>query len=812
MSQAPTNPMRKKLFGLVFTLIIIVAGAILFNLFSTAVINGEYWQSKANSQQMDSFTINANRGTIYDRNMNVLAKSLTVWDVIVEPYVIMRDSEAYEVKRTTQVEKNYEAAMAEYEEAVEAGTSAEKPKKEIVYSEAHEISLALSEILGMDYDELMEICTDDSLRYANVKLKIEKAEADLIEQFMLEKNIGTHSLYLTPNTKRYYPKDSLAASVIGFVNYDNNGEYGIEAYYDDYLQGVDGRIVRATDNAGGAMPYYEYEMYYEAQNGNSLVLTVDEVLQHFLEKNLETAVSQHKADNRATGIIMNAKTGAILAMATSPGFDLNDRGELSASDNAKLDQMRVDLVNQALIMKGFAVGTEDDLTEEEIAAIDKEINQTYVVMRETQWKNKAISELYYPGSVFKVITCASALEEQVVNLNSTFSCGGFVMFGETKISCWTSAGHGVLSLVEAITKSCNPAFMNIGERLGANTFSDYLEAFGFTQKTGIDLPGEAQSIYMHREGMGTVELASSSFGQTNKITPLQMITAYAATINGGYLVTPYVVEKILDNEGNVIKSTETNIKRQVISEETSAQMRSILEQVVEYNGGSNAYISGYRIGGKSGTSQKIDEYSMENMRYVSSFAAFTPADDPEIIMLVCVDEPLGTQYYGSAVAAPVVSSVFKECLNYLEIYQQFTAEELALQDTIVPYVLNKSLLDAKTELNNAGLDFTIVGEESGSTVDSTTPAAGQPISKNGTVVVYLSEETEKVYSTVPSVIGMNAADANAALTNAGLNVILSGGAVFNQNSRAIIQSIDPGTVVASGTVVEVAFIIDDETG
>jgi len=501
---------------------------------------------------------------------------------------------------------------------------------------AEVICKGLSELLDVDYDKLMAATTNLNSQYYVVKRKVEKPEVNEINIFMADNGIDTASVFMEESSKRYYPNNELASNIIGFTNYEGSGVYGLEAYYDNFLSGTDGKAVYAKDAYGREMAYTN-DAYFSAVDGYSLVLTLDEVLQHYLEKNLELCVSQHSVVNRACGIIMNCKTGAVLAMSTAPSYDLNNPSTLySAYDLQRLEEL-----------------TASDAPQEEI---DK-LEATY---REQQWKNKAITELYYPGSVFKTITCAAALEEELVSLNSTFSCYGVYDVAGTPIKCHQkNGGHGELTLQEAVTKSCNPSFIQIGQLLGSERFSNYLEAFGFTEPTGIDLPGESGSLYVKRENMGPVELASSAFGQTNKVTPIQMATAFCAVVNGGYLVTPYIVDKILDSDGNVVQTTQVQIKRQVISEETSAQMRSILENVVETNGGSNAYISGYRIGGKSGTTEKIDERNKllaetgeDKMTYVPSFAAFAPADDPQIVMLVMADTPTGTQYYGSAVAAP----------------------------------------------------------------------------------------------------------------------------------------------------------------
>ena len=747
-----------------------------YKLLSYSILDGDRWRMLATDQQLSSVVIKANRGSIYDANGTVLAQSSTVWDVTISPHNIDLSN--------TKAKAQYDA---EAQKLIEKG---ETPDPYVDRAEL--VSRKLSELLGVDYSKIKTACADTTKQYYMVKRKVEKPEANEITAFLNEYGMNSDDIYLWPTSKRSYPNGELASNIIGFTNFDGDGVYGLEAYYDDYLSGTDGKSVHAVAADGRELENAS-DAYYSAVDGYSLVLTLDEVLQHYLEKNLELCVSQHQVINRACGIIMNCNTGAVLAMATAPSFDLNNPSELKSSfDLQTLAEMK-----------------ESGATEEELDAKE-------AAFREQQWKNKAITELYYPGSVFKTVTCASALEEEVVSMNSTFHCAAVEIVAGTRIKCWSSYGHGTLTLQQAVTKSCNPSFIQIGQLLGKEKFCDYFEAFGFTEPTGIDLPGESGSLYVSRENMGLVELASSSFGQTNKVTPLQMTTALCAIVNGGYLVTPYVVDKMLDSNGNVVKTTETRIKRQVISEETSAQMREILETVVNENGGSNAYINGYRIGGKSGTTEKIDEYNklkaetgVDHMTYVPSFAAFAPADDPQIVMLVMADTPTGTQYYGSAVAAPVVSAVFKEGLPHLGIYPTYTAEELAKMDAAVPYVMGMEAQRAEAKLNAEGFDVRYVGDPaSGATVSTQIPASGSSIPKGSTVVLYLGNEYDLESGVIPDVTGMTVSQANETITNAGFNIKISGGAAENANAVASTQYPTGGTDAYKGNVVEVTFQVN----
>lgn len=766
---------RQALILLVFVGFSVFIG---YNLLKFTVVDGDMWRQKANNQQMTQTTIKAKRGTIYDSSGTVLAQSSTVWNVIINPQGIKKANE--------ERLKAYEKKLVKWQE----DKSADKKPMEPYQDLAELICYGLAEILEVTPDNMLNACAEAKWQYIVAKYKVEKPEVMKVQQFLVDNKIKSDCVSTEETSKRYYPNNTLASSVIGFTNFDGDGVYGLEAYYDDYLKGTDGKAFYSKDGLGQGIDNIN-DSVYSAIDGNSLVLTLDEVLQHYVEKNLEKGLSQYAVINRATAIVMNCKTGGILAMATTPSYDLNNPSVLkNPYDLQKLAEM------------------------EEAGASEEEISAQRSVFRETQWKNKAVTELYYPGSVFKTVTCAAALDEEVVSMESTFRCDAVFDVQGTKISCWSSNPHGTLTLQQAITKSCNPSFIQIGQKLGVDKFCNYFEAFGFTEKTGIDLPGEAQSLYVPRARMGQVELASSAFGQTNKITPIQMCTALCAIVNGGYLVTPHLVDKILDSSGNVIETKGTQVKRQVISEDTSKQMRTILETIVSQNGGSNAYIMGYRIGGKSGTAERIDEHNAAKaldpnakMTYISTFAASVPMDDPEIVILVAFDTPTGSAFYGSQVAAPVVSAIFNDSLEHLGIYPTYTAEEQEEMDAVVPYVLNSLSMKAESTLAAKGFKVKIIGDATASdaTVKRQIPSSNATIRKGSTVLLYLDTETEAETGKVPNVIGMNANEANKRITEAGFNIKIVGGAAQNADAVAVEQSIEAGTVKEIGSVVSVTF-------
>lgn len=761
MSLKPTNPMKRSLTLVIFPLMIAFAALIVVNLFNISVKDNAKYQAMANNNQFQSTVVAANRGSIYDSNGKILAQSATVYSICLNPNRLLDfDSEKL---------------------IAETGKTERQTKLESC------IQILCEELDNMNEAELKEKLADTGSKWKMVAKSIEKPVADKI--LLRASDCGLSDLIFTEaDTKRYYPQGTLAASVIGFTNYEGDGVYGVESYYNDYLKGVDGKIISAVDAFGDEMPY-KNDKIYDSQDGNSLYLTIDMTLQYYVEKYLEQAVVENNVQERACAIIMDVNTGAIKAMASVEGFDLNDRNSIySKKDISYLAGLE---------------GTE-------------EYDEEYASLREKQWKNKAVTELYNPGSVFKVVTGSAALEEGVITLNSTFSCNQVINVAGQDIHCWSRYSHGTQDFTTAMTNSCNPAFIQIGQALGKEKFCSYFEAFGLTEPTGIDLPGEADSIYVKEDNMGPVELASCSFGQTNKITPIQMITAYAAVVNGGYLVTPYVVSKIVDTNGNVIKTTEKSVKRQVISEETSAEMRQVLEDVVNTKGGSNAYIKGYSIGGKSGTSEKIDKMNQtgESELYVSSYCGFAPANDPDIIMLVMVDEPTAKDqngslmYYGSVVACPVVSNTFKEALPYLGYYPEYTDDELEELGVTIPNVEGQTPEAAGSTLEALDLQYTVIGD--GEYVTSQIPAKGSSLRRNGKVILYTDDEPETEYTTVPNIIGMSLSDVNYTLTQNDLNFKAGDGASSHAGAVAHSQNYAEGDVVPKGTIIEVYFIIKDE--
>ena len=717
-----------------------------FRLVDIMLIHGEEYQSKASAQQLHDANIAAERGNIYDANMNVLAKSATVWTVYVTPNDLTKldDAECEKVKKT--------------------------------------ISENLAEILALEPESIREMLDKTSRYYVEIKKKVSEKDANRVREFISankDLKLGNY-IGIDEATTRYY-SENIASTVLGFVGDDNQGLSGLELTYEEELTGVSGRVVAAKNANGADMPF-SYEKVVDAQPGNSLVLTIDSYVQYVAEKHLETAIVNNKVAERGACLIMNVKTGAVLAMATKGDFDCNSPFTLSADDQKLVDELE-----------------------------GEERSKKLAELRNRQWRNKVVSDAYEPGSVFKVITAAIGIEEGVANLNTSCNCPGYIVIAGQRYSCHKKIGHGTQNLTQATMNSCNPFFISLGQSIGAKTFSKYFKAFGLTEKTGIDLAGEASSQYHSEANMGPTELSSTAFGQTFKVTPIQLLTAVSAAVNGGYLVKPHVVDKIIDHEGNIVKTTSTETKRQVVSKETSKLVCQLMEAVVKEGGGQNAYVPGYRIGGKTGTSQKVSEMLESGQRrlYVASFCGVAPIDNPEIAMIFLLDEPQGVNYYGGTISAPPGGQILSEILPYLGYEPQYTEKELESLAKSVPNVIGKSVSTAKEMVTAAGLTYKVVG--SGELVQKQLPESGAMVIDKGMVILYTEDNAKEQTTTVPSFVGYTPSQVNSLAAQYGLNVHFKG----NLNtSKAVVsyqQSVAKDAVVGKGTVVEVYFR-SNETG
>jgi stage V sporulation protein D (sporulation-specific penicillin-binding protein) len=770
MKREPNKSMRLRTYFVLAIIMLVFVVILVIHLFKVSIIEHSKYEKLANDYHFGTISIEADRGAIYDSNGTPLAWSATVYKVYIDPELYREEMQDIVDTNNKLLSQKGSALTAE-----DGYVDVNKVQDELITFLATELEIEENDVISAMAKES---------RYCVLQTQVEKPVADEILEYA--DNLGLSCIATVADTKRYYPQNELAAAVIGFTNGDGDGQYGIESYYNDYLSGTDGRVVSAKDANGNEMPYRNSQTY-DAENGDSLYLTIDINMQYYLEKNLADMCDEFDVAERACGIIMNAKTGAIYAMATVPGFDLNNPSVIYDSDTA--DELK--------------------------SLTGDEYDTAYAEARELQWKNKAVTETYIPGSVFKVFTGSAALEEQVIDTDTfSYSCSGSIHVVDADLYCSHLAGHGTQTFQQAMTNSCNPAFVQIGLDLGIGLFSQYFRAFGLDSRTGIDLPGEAGSIYYSESTMGVVELGSTAFGQSSKITPIQMITGYAAAINGGYLVTPYVVGEIKDSDGNTVEKTTTTVKRQVISEETSAKMREVLENVVEDAPNSNSYISGYKIGGKTGTSQKNDLYNIDDessMQYVASYCCFAPADDPEIIMLILADEPdKNVGYYGSQVVVPYATKVLEEILPYLGYYPEYSDSDYSSLVSEVPSVADMSLSDAQETLTDANLTYTIIGD--GDTVVKQSPSSGYTVIRGGNVVIY-TEDTDYQTTTMPSVVGYSLTAAQTLLYENGLNVVISSSSDADE-LVVTSQSYETGTEVYTGTVVTItlgsATSVDDE--
>lgn len=734
-----------------------VAVALIGRIGYIQLIKGDYYSSKAESQQLSDSEVSASRGKIYDSNMNILAQSASVWKVYLNPSKILNfdESEQEEVRGI--------------------------------------IASGLATILGMD-EETVRKYTEKNYSYQLVKSGIEKDDRDAVLDFIEEyaereeNPIDLSNIVcIDPDVKRYYPYSSLASTVIGFTGSDGVGRAGLEYYYDDALKGVAGRTITAIKGNGSEMPN-QYETVYEAQEGNSLVLTIDIYIQYILEDVLSAALEDTGAEN-AYGVVMDVDTGAILAMVSLPDYDLNDPYVLKSE-------------NIALQYAEAASQSEDEsLSENEKYLRSKSYYQNL------QWSNRAITSTYEPGSVFKVITAAAAIEEGVADLNTGYYCSGVINFATRNIHCWKAGGHGSESFEDLLKNSCNPFAVTLASGLGTDIYYDYFEAFGFTEKTGVDTSGDIAPtegvLYMARDNFSQSDLASYSFGQTFQVSPLQMITAISAVANGGNLMTPYLVSKEIDADGNTVRETSPVVRRQVISESTAKIISSCMEEVVATGTGKNAYVAGYHVAGKTGTSEKLVANKVsETEAYIASFCGFAPADDPEVAVIIIVDEPKG-EHGGGAVAAPLAGDVFEQVLTYLGVERSYTNEEMALLVETAPLLTGKTVAEAKSAVSGQELTLKVIG--SGETIVAQYPDAGREIPADGIIVVYTEEDNMSETVTVPDFTGCTVSQANKLAVNSGLNIKISGSSLNSGTVYAYKQSIEAGQTVNMGEIITVSF-------
>ena len=732
MRKKPTRKMALR-SHIAFALLSVFMLVLIANLFRIQILKGDEYRLKAERNQMKDKIINAERGTIYDSNMKVIAKSASAWLVYVNPSRVTSEEQ-----KTLLIDKFTELFDLD---------------REIVTKKLNKSESGYEKIIGeIDNDKKQEL----------QKFISENKEHKLNEVVGID-----------PDTKRYYPLSNFASTVIGFTGYNDEGRAGLELQYNNELTGESGRIITAQNALAGDMPN-NYSTKFDAKQGYSLMLTVDEVIQYYLEQQLRQAIADTQAKN-AYGIVMDVKTGAVLAMSTVPDYNLNEPYKIASSSVLeKIEEI-------------------EDEAERNKAKRDAQF---------AQWRNRVISDSYEPGSVFKVFVAAAALEEGVITPDFTYNCQSTIKVANRTQHCFHYHKHGVQTVAEALPNSCNTFFITVGQRMGKETFMKYFEAFGFTEKTGIDLPSEAVPVadrtYHSLKSMGIVELSSSSFGQSFQVTPIQVITGVSCIANGGKLMEPYLVSKVLDENGNIVKEREPIMKRQVISQKTASLMAEYMEGVCEWGTGKNAFVPGYHVCGKTGTSEKLNP-GRENEN-IASFAGFAPANDPRIAILIIVDDPQGNTG-GGIVAAPIAGRLFSNVLEYLNVDPQFSETEIAQTTVKAPNLIGEKIDTVKSKA--AGFTVKIVGD--GEEVIAQSPAVKQAMPKNGVIVVYTNEGAPKSTATVPNLEGLNVADANRMATNAGFNIKISGA---TQNKGEVVsykQSIAAGESAEQGTVITVYF-------
>lgn len=718
--------------------ILIMAVVIIFlmtttvaRVFYLTIVRGEELSEKAETQQLKDTEITAMRGTIYDSNGNVLAQSASVWNVFIDPLNI------------------------------------KDKQRDLIVDE-------FANLFGYDADEKKEFYdrTTHQNHYELVEKKVENNIKEKLSKFVSKNELGG-CIGTEQTTKRYYPYGTLASSVIGFTGADDQGLSGIEAYYDEQLTGTNGRIITAKDAKSNNIAN-DYETSIAATDGDSIVLTINQTIQYYLEKGLRETMNEYQAKG-AYGVVMNCNTGAVLAMSSLPDYDCNEPYKLTYSKDKKAIKKLSDKTAKQ---------------EAESAAV------------QNQWRNFTVSDTYVPGSVFKTFVASAALEENVVNLNTTYNCTGSIQVDKYKMKCHYHPGHGTQTLTQGLENSCNPFFITIGQKLGVHNYFKYFDAFGFTQKTNIDLPGEASPQYYKEDQYGIVELSSASFGQTNSLTPIQVCTGLCAIANGGKLLQPYLVSSIADANGKTVKKTQTKEIRQVISADTSEKVRKMMKSVVDNGTGKNGYVAGYSVGGKTGTSTKLGESKNgEGDKYIVSFGAIAPSDDPEIAMLIIVDEP-NQDLGGGALCAPIVAQVTQEAMNVLGIEPKYNDSEMKDLSKQTPNVVGKSLDEAKKTLEENNLNFVVVGDDS--TITRQCPSGADTIPNGGTVYLY-TDDSEKQTVNVPNFSGLTVNEAKDLASSSNLNIQIAGNSMSSGTVVAYRQSEETQAKVEKGTVVTVTF-------
>ena len=739
MGQKNKKIAKRGVFLLFFFLFLSIL--VLLTLFKIQVLGYDDYQKKVIDQLTVETNVNPLRGVIYDRNGTVLASNKTVWVL----YLI--------------------------------------PKK---IDDPEFISKEISKILNLDYDKIYEKAIKKNYKYQILETSLSEEKTRLVRDFIAEYGLE-EQIELNSSTKRYYPMSALASHTLGFVNADGIGIYGLEKVYNNILEGTSGKYITAQDAQSSDMPF-QYETYIESENGLNLVSTIDTYIQYQLELQLKNAYIESGAQNRATGIVMDPKTGEILAMAVYPSFDLNDPYTLDEYSQAKLDNYEKDT---------------------------KEYRNAYLNFLYSMWSNKAVAELYEPGSTFKLVTTSVALETNASSLANKFVCTGSLKIDGyyRAISCHKRKGHGNLTFAEALQQSCNPSMMRLSFAIGKERFYDYFKKFGYTEKTGIDLPSEASGYYHQYEDFSNVSLAVYSFGQTFKTTAIQQLRAVSVVANGGYLVEPHLIKSIVDNDGNTIYEYEANKGDQIISEEVSSTISTILKEGVDGEGGAkNAYVAGYSVAAKTGTSEKKDKYDEQgNTSYrVSSCVAYAPSEDAQVAVIILVDEPTLGSKYGSVVAAPYVGALLESILPYMGVEAKYNENDLEHEMVAVPNLANKNKEEAISIIKSLGVTYEIVGD--GEEIISQTPSQGSKIYKKSGKIILYTENEEFTYTKVPNLIGKTPEQANILLLNSNLNIKIEGATNFVYGEKAVVvsQSHMSEESVPIQTVITIKILFTDE--